>query len=159
MDSLTITQRIKMITTYYKNGDSDRAIYCALRGDLGSHNRPTKQAIGKIVKKYEGNGVVTNTEMPVYHRLAHSIPRRALYYVTQCDPLQTSNETVVSEVSNLAKLLSDYLLKSLKLIHSRQNLFRDLSSALHTYWQSCVLELSSCLNLGSIKFIFGQIRE
>ena len=34
-------------------GDSDTATYPALRGDYGLHNRPTAQAIGKIVKKFE----------------------------------------------------------------------------------------------------------
>ena len=52
MDHLTITQRIKMIKTYYKNGDSATATYRTLRGDYGLHNRPTTQAIGKIVKKF-----------------------------------------------------------------------------------------------------------
>ena len=44
MDRLTITQRIKLIKTYYKNGDSATATYCALRGDYGLHNRSTTQA-------------------------------------------------------------------------------------------------------------------
>ena len=38
MDRLTITQRIKIIKTYYKNGDSATATYRALRGDYGLHN-------------------------------------------------------------------------------------------------------------------------
>ena len=52
MDRLTITQRINIIKNYYKNGDSATATYCALREDYGLHNRPTTQAIGKIVKKF-----------------------------------------------------------------------------------------------------------
>ena len=50
MDRLTITQRIKISKTYYKNGDSTTATY---RGDYGLNNRLTTQAIGKIVKKFE----------------------------------------------------------------------------------------------------------
>ena len=57
MDRLTIKQRMKMIKTYYKNGDSAKATYRALRGDYGLHNRPTTQIIGKIVKKFEETGV------------------------------------------------------------------------------------------------------
>ena len=53
MDRLTITQRIKFIKTYNKKGDSATATYRALREDDGLHNRPTNQAIGKIVKKFE----------------------------------------------------------------------------------------------------------
>ena len=60
MDRLTITQRITIIKIYYKNGDSATATYRALRGDYGLHNRPTTQAIGKIVKKFEETGAVTN---------------------------------------------------------------------------------------------------
>ena len=53
-----------MIKTYYKNGDSATATYRALRGDYGLHNCPTKQAISKIVKKFE------ETERPVHHLVA-----------------------------------------------------------------------------------------
>ena len=35
MDRLTITQRIQIIKTYYKNGDIGAATYRALRGDYG----------------------------------------------------------------------------------------------------------------------------
>ena len=47
---LTITQRLKMIKTNYKNGDSATvtATYRALKGDYGLHNLPTTQAISKI---------------------------------------------------------------------------------------------------------------
>ena len=51
---------------YYKNGDSATAMYCALRGDYGLHNRLTTKAIGKIVKKFEQTGVITNIERPVH---------------------------------------------------------------------------------------------
>ena len=72
MDRLTNTQRIKIIKTYYRNGDSATATYHTLRGDYGLHNRPTTQAINKIVTKFEETGVVTNIERPVHHRFARS---------------------------------------------------------------------------------------
>ena len=34
------------------------------------HNRPTTQAIGKIVKKFKETGAFTNIERPVHHRFA-----------------------------------------------------------------------------------------
>ena len=49
MNHLTITQRIKIIKTYHKNGDSATATYCALRGDYGLHNRLATQAISHIM--------------------------------------------------------------------------------------------------------------
>ena len=52
MDRLTITQCIKIIKSFYKNGDSITATYRALRGFYGFHNRSTTQAIGKIMKKF-----------------------------------------------------------------------------------------------------------
>ena len=52
MDRLTITQLIKIIRTYYENSNSVTATYCALIGDYGLHNCPTRQAIGKIVNKF-----------------------------------------------------------------------------------------------------------
>ena len=62
MDRLTITQCMKLIKTYQKNGDYATATYRALRGYYGLHNWPTMQAIGKIVKEFEetGAGVFTN---------------------------------------------------------------------------------------------------
>ena len=72
MDRLTIAQRIKIIKTYYKNGDSATATYRALRGEYDLHNRPTTRAIGKIVKKFEETGVVTNIARPVHYGFARS---------------------------------------------------------------------------------------
>ena len=72
MVSLTITQRIKMIRTYYKNGDSATATYRDIRGDYGLLNRSTTQAIGRIVKIFDETGMVTNIERPVYYRFARS---------------------------------------------------------------------------------------
>ena len=53
MDRLTITQRIKIIKTYYKNCDSVTTTFIALRGDYSLHNRPATPAIGKIVEKFD----------------------------------------------------------------------------------------------------------
>ena len=66
---LTITQRIKIIKTYYKNRDPALDTYRALKG-YGLRNRPTTQAIGKIVKKFEVTGVVTDIDSPVHFRFA-----------------------------------------------------------------------------------------
>ena len=44
------------------------ATYCALNHSL--YNRPTTQAIGKIVKKFDETGVVLNIERPVHHHFA-----------------------------------------------------------------------------------------
>ena len=52
MDRLTIKQRIQIIKTYYKNGDSATATYRVLKRDYGLYNLPTTQAIGRIVKKF-----------------------------------------------------------------------------------------------------------
>ena len=44
-----------------------------LSSDYGVHNRPTTQAFGKIVKKFEKTGVVTNIKRSVHHRFAENI--------------------------------------------------------------------------------------
>ena len=49
--------------TYYKISDSGAVTYHGFRGDYGLHNRPTTQAIGKIMKKFEETEVVKN----IYH--------------------------------------------------------------------------------------------
>ena len=48
MDRLSIKQRIKIIKTYYKYGDSATAMYRALRGDYDLHNRPTSKQLEKL---------------------------------------------------------------------------------------------------------------
>ena len=55
---------------YYKNGDSAADTYRALWGDYGLHNHPTRQAINKIVQKFEETGVITNIERIMHHRFA-----------------------------------------------------------------------------------------
>ena len=77
IDRLAITQRIKIIKTYYKNGDAT-ATYRALGEDYRLHNRPIRQAIGRIVKKFEETGVVTNIERPQHHRFASSAENIAI---------------------------------------------------------------------------------
>ena len=62
MDRLIITQRIKIMKTYYKNDDSATATYCALREDYGLQNRPTTQT---IVKKFKGTKMVTNIPLKI----------------------------------------------------------------------------------------------
>ena len=47
-------------------------MYRALGGYYGLHSRPTTQAIGEIVKKFEETGVVTNIERILHHRYARS---------------------------------------------------------------------------------------
>ena len=53
MSHLRILQLIKIVKTNYKNGDSATATYRALSRDYSLHNDTTKQAVGKIVKKFE----------------------------------------------------------------------------------------------------------
>ena len=59
--------------------DSATATYRALSEDCGFNNRPTTQlAIGKIVKKFQKTGVVTNIERPVNHRFGRSAENTAI---------------------------------------------------------------------------------
>ena len=74
----SITQHIKIIKTYYKNGDSAIATYHALRGNYGLHNRPTTQTINKIVKKFKETGVVPNIGRLAHHRFARSAENIAI---------------------------------------------------------------------------------
>ena len=69
MDRLTVTQRRKIIKSYYENADSATATYHDITKDYGLHNRPTTQTVDEIVKKFEETRVVTNIKRPVHHRL------------------------------------------------------------------------------------------
>ena len=66
------------VCMYCKNGDSATATYRALRGDYGLHKCPTKQAIGKIVKKFEETGVLANIERHKHHRFVRSAENIAI---------------------------------------------------------------------------------
>ena len=83
MDSLATTQHIQIIKNYYKNGNFATTTYRASIGDYGLHNRPTMQAIGKIVKKFEETEVVPNIERPVHHRFNRSAENIAIRTVLQ----------------------------------------------------------------------------
>ena len=87
MHRLTVTQRIKIMKTYYRNADSATARYRGLRGDYGLHNRPTTQAIGEIVKKSEETGMVTNI---VHHRFACSAKNIAIVSESIAEDLNVS---------------------------------------------------------------------
>ena len=65
-----MTSNVLSISWFQKYGDPATATYRALRGDYGFHNRPTTQAIDKIVMKFEETEVVTNIEGPVHRRVA-----------------------------------------------------------------------------------------
>ena len=91
-DRLTITKRIKIIKTYYKNGNSATVTYRALRGDYGLHNRPTPQAIGKIVEKFEETVMVTNIRRPVHRHFACSTENIA--FVCRSQQLRLSYGTL-----------------------------------------------------------------
>ena len=66
-----------MIKTDYKNDDSVTVWYFKRRLWF-TYNRPTMQAIGNIVKKFEETGVVTNIERSVHHRFACSAQNIAI---------------------------------------------------------------------------------
>ncbi|CAH2099714.1 unnamed protein product [Euphydryas editha] len=60
MDRLTTAECVEIVKTYYKNGESVVGTFRALRGVYGRHNRPSERAIGKIVRKFEETGSVTD---------------------------------------------------------------------------------------------------
>ena len=74
MDCLAIPKRINIIKTYYKNVVSTTATYRALRVDYGLYNRPTTQAIAKILKRR----VVIYIERLVHNRFPRSIENIAI---------------------------------------------------------------------------------
>ena len=87
MDRLTITQRIKIIENLLQ-----KWWFCQSHVSWfkGLHNHPTTQVIGKIVKKFEGTGFFTSTEMPVHHRFAHSTENIAIASKTVPEDLNVS---------------------------------------------------------------------
>lgn len=58
MARLTKEELIFIVKTFYKNNESIVATFRALRERFGVHNRPTKQAISKIIKRFESIGSV-----------------------------------------------------------------------------------------------------
>ena len=71
--------------TVHKNDENllQKCWFChshvsCLKGDYDLHNRPTTQAIGTIVKKFEETGLPIDIEKPVHHRFVRSAEHIAI---------------------------------------------------------------------------------
>ena len=64
MERYTVIQRLEIIKIYYKNNESVRETFRALREIYGRHNRPTELAIRNLIKKFESTGSVCDVKHP-----------------------------------------------------------------------------------------------
>ena len=64
MKRFTVIQRLEIIKIYYKNNESIRETFRALREIYGRHNRPTELAIRNLIKKFESTGSVCDVKHP-----------------------------------------------------------------------------------------------
>lgn len=64
MERYTVAQRIEIVKIYYKNNESIRATFRALREIYGQHNRPTELTIRNLIQKFESNGSVCDVKNP-----------------------------------------------------------------------------------------------
>ena len=72
MDKYTIEQHAQIIKIYYRNNESVRKTFRALREFYGRNNRPAESTIRRLVNKFESSGTVTDTIVPVRQRNARS---------------------------------------------------------------------------------------
>ena len=72
------------------------------------HNRSTKQAIGKIAKKFEETGRVTNIERPVHHRFAHSTENIAIVSDSVCRRPECFDSLTFSGIKTVIRHITAY---------------------------------------------------
>ena len=60
MESYSIEDRIKVIQEHYKNGQKIKNTFRALRDYFGQHKRPNETTIGRLVRKFEATGSVSD---------------------------------------------------------------------------------------------------
>lgn len=76
MESYSVQDRIKVIQEHYKNGSKIKNTFRALRDHFGRHNRPNETTIGRLVRKFEATGSVSDlpkTGRPKSVRTAENI--------------------------------------------------------------------------------------
>lgn len=72
MTKYTPQQRLQIVKIYYKNSESVRATFRALRDEYGRHNRPSEQAIRAIIDRFETKFTLLDQKAPIRARSARS---------------------------------------------------------------------------------------
>jgi hypothetical protein len=73
MERYTKEQRVIIVKTHYKYGESYAVTVRKLRGIFGRRNAPYQSTVKRMIKKFEETGFIMDSKLPVRHRTGRSL--------------------------------------------------------------------------------------
>jgi len=98
MERYTKEQRVIIVRTHYKYGESYAETVHKVRGIFGRQNEPYQSTVKRMIKKYEETGSIMDSKLPVPHRTGQSL-----------DNIATVSESVVESPGTLLRHHSQQL--------------------------------------------------
>ena len=75
MECYTKEQRVIIVKTHYKYGESYAKIVRKVRGIFGRRNAPYQSTVQRMIKKFEETGSIMDSKLPVRHRIGRSLEK------------------------------------------------------------------------------------
>jgi transposase len=73
MERYTKEQRVIIVKTHYKYGESYAETVRKIRGIFGRRNAPYQSTVQRMIKKFEETGLIMDSKLPVRHRTGRSL--------------------------------------------------------------------------------------
>ena len=73
MERYTKEQRVIIVKTRYKYGESYAETVRKVRGIFGRWNAPYQSTVQRMIKKFEETGSIMDSKLPVRHRIGRSL--------------------------------------------------------------------------------------
>ena len=73
MQRYTKEQRVIIVKTHYKYGESYVETARKVRGIFGRQNEPNKSTVQRLIKKFEETGSIMDSKSPMRHRVGRSL--------------------------------------------------------------------------------------
>jgi transposase len=90
MERYTKEQRIIIMKTHYKYGESYAETVRKDRGIFGRQNAPNESTVRRLIKKFEETGSIMDTKSPLRHRTGRSLANIAAVSESVADNPGTS---------------------------------------------------------------------
>jgi transposase len=66
-------QRVVIVKTHYKYGESCAETVRIVLGIFGRRNAPYQSTVQRMIKKFEETGLIMDSKLPVHHRTSRSL--------------------------------------------------------------------------------------
>lgn len=131
MERYTVDQRVFLVKTYYKYGESAAETVRKSRTEFGRNNAPSKTAVGKLIQKFEEMGTVQDARKRVYHRSGRSLENIAAVRESIADAPKTSIRHRAQQLHLKRSTLHTILTKDLHLKAYKIQLTQELKPIDH----------------------------